>query len=133
MSNQDKLFITDEDLEFLNLLARGHDVQGIVDKTGRSSTVIYTRLKNLQYLFRATTLIHLVAICISSDIIRCNDLYNDDLAGDLYVKGVGSLGDYHLRTLREQVLEGQIKWWFAPAEFEKFDHKSPPIKRKEIV
>lgn len=70
-----QVFVSEIDRDIMLDMAHGSTYGEIAVKRGLSTSTIKQRISKLMQTFEAQTNIHLIALCISSDVIRTNDLF----------------------------------------------------------
>lgn len=95
-----QVFISEIDREIMLDMAHGLKYAQIGVERGLSESTIKQRVSNLMQKFDALTNIHLIALCISSDVIRTSDLFRDlDVHVTEYRRGKVPTNFYRLDTI----------------------------------
>lgn len=103
-----QVFLSEFDQEILYLLARGKTQTQIAAQVGKNFSSVTQRVQNMQRVFSATTVAHLVAIAIASDIIYVPDLYEESLAESVHVRSRDGEA-YHPRSKRLEIQQAVMR------------------------
>lgn len=100
-----RLFISEQDIDFLHSLARGKTYKQIAENLGITISGLKQRIRPLLNVFGAETVPHLIAICMASGVIDTPELSRDF---DIYVReyqrrgGNSTRQTYSLRAVRDE-------------------------------